>query len=250
MSGAVHVCRDPDDLAQQAVTFIINSAREAILARGVFTIALSGGSTPERTHKLLARPENAGQVDWAKVQIFMGDERFVPYSDPRSNYGMALRTLLDHVPVPAANRFPIPIDTPTPEAAADTYTTTLLRALGTKNGPPVLDLVLLGLGSDGHTASLFPGKPAASVTDRWVVSSPPGVLPPPVDRVTLTFPAINSARHVTFLIADGGKATLVRDILEDRVDPRTAPAATVRPTQGQLTWLIDQATASALSGKT
>jgi 6-phosphogluconolactonase len=253
MSGTVRICRDPDDLAREAVRLILEVARDAIAQRGRFTIALSGGSTPERMHRLLAQPDNARQLDWQHVLIFMGDERFVPYEDPRSNYGMAQRTLLNHVPIPPGNLHPIPTALPSAEEAAVVYTATLKSVLvdpaRSAALPPSLDLVLLGLGSDGHTASLFPGKPTVAVTDRLVVSSPPGVLPPPVDRVTFTFPMINAAHHVAFLIADAKKANLVRELLEGNPDPHVYPAAAVRPTHGQLLWLLDQATAGALTPK-
>ena len=156
----------------------------------------------------------------------MGDERFLPFEDPRSNFGMARRSLIEHVPIPTGNVFPIPTWRATPSDAAAAYSFTLTSILsppGQTQGPPVLDLILLGLGDDGHTASLFPGKPTVTVTDQWVVASPPGVLPPPVDRVTLTFPVINTAHQAAFLIAGGGKAGIVRDLIEGKPDPNQYP---------------------------
>jgi 6-phosphogluconolactonase len=254
MPGTIRICRDPDDLASQAAALILESARDAIAARGRFTLALSGGSTPERTHKVLARPENAQQLDWTRVWLFMGDERFVPFDNPSSNFGMAKRTLIDHISIPPGNVFPIPTWRASPSDAAAAYAFTLSSILGpvgapANAGPPVLDLILLGLGDDGHTASLFPGKPTITVTDQWVVASPPGVLPPSVDRVTMTFPVINAARSVAFLIAGAGKANVVRDLLEGSPDPNHYPAAAVRPSHGQLIWMLDQAAAAALSHK-
>src|SRR5262249_17536734 len=155
------------------------------------------------TYTLLAHPDRAGRLDWSRIWLFMGDERLVPFDDPRSNFGMARRTLVDRVPIPADHVLPIPTDFDRAEDAAAVYARTLAAFFGScpVAPPPVLDLILLGLGDDGPTASLFPGKPALHADAAWVAASPPGVLPPPVDRVTLTFPVLNSARQVLFLVA-------------------------------------------------
>jgi 6-phosphogluconolactonase len=230
----------PDDLADRAARLIVEAAGHALEQRGRFTLVLSGGSTPEKTYTRLARPDLAGQLDWNRTGLFFGDERFVPPDDARSNYHLARRTLIDHVPIPSGNVFPIPTGLPGPADAATAYAATLTREVPASSGPPVFDLILLGLGDDGHTASLFPGQPSLTVRDRWVIACPPGVLPPPVDRVTLTFPVLNAARQVAFLVAGANKASVVRDVLAG-TPPETHPAAGVRPTNGQLTWLLDQA---------
>jgi 6-phosphogluconolactonase len=237
-------------LAGRAVDLIKNAAREAIAARGRFTLALTGGSSPKQTYELLAS-SGKDQIDWSKVFIFLGDERFVPYSDERSNYGMCRKLLLDHVPIPSKQIFPIPTDTANPEEAAGKYAETLSHVFGAPltGPPPALDVILLGMGDDGHCASLFPGMPSLTVDDAWAVSTPPGTLPPPVDRVTLTFPVLNAARQVLFLVNGAKKAPAVRDILEDGAAVTVHPSAGVRPAHGKLLWLLDTAAASLLKSK-
>jgi 6-phosphogluconolactonase len=245
----VTVCRDPDDLARRAADLLVETARTAIGQRGRFTVALSGGSTPEKCYTLLAGPEYSGQIDWTRTLLFFGDERFVPHHDSRSNYALARRTLLDLAPIPAANLFPVPTDRPTPGDSARDYAATLARAfaIAPDGPPPRFDLILLGLGDDGHTASLFPGANALNETRAWVASSPPGVLPPPVDRVTFTYPVLNAARHVAFLVAGAKKADIFKAVLEGNAGPAVHPAAGVRPTKGALTWLVDTAAAARLN---
>ena len=241
----------PDDaaLASAATALILQVAREAIAARGRFTIALTGGSSPVKAYKLLAQ-SSIEIAQWDKWQVFLGDDRFVPPSDERSNYGQARRTLLDQVPIPAAQVHPISTEAPSPEAAAAQYAETLARVFGQPVGtPPTFDLILLGLGDDGHCASLFPHMPTLAVTDQWVISSPPGTLPPPVDRVTVTFSVLNAARAVLFLVSGEKKAAPVRDILEGGATREVHPAAGVDPATGTLTWLLDATAAHLLTEK-
>lgn len=239
------VCLCADDLAARAADRFVETARAAVASRGRFTVALAGGSTPEAMYALLAESPRREQVPWTQTFVFFGDERMVPPDDEeRSNVNMARRVLLDKVPVGQV----FPVDTTGPadaEAAARAYANTLASFFGLPSSglPPVFDLILLGLGDDGHTASLFPGKPTLAVTDRWVVASSPGVLPPPVERVTLTFPVLNAARAVLFLVAGDKKAPALAAILEGGADPATYPAAGVRPASGTLTWLVDEAAA-------
>jgi 6-phosphogluconolactonase len=247
-SAEVVICPDADHLAARAADRILQAADEAVRARGRFTLALSGGSTPEKTYALLAQPERSGRLDWSRIYLFFGDERFVPHDDPRSNCHMATRSLISRAPIPAGRVFPIPTDTSSPSDSAARYARTLADFFGVAadGPPPALDLVLLGLGDDGHTASLFPGRPALAEQKAWVTASPPGVLPPPVDRVTFTFPALNAARAVLFLVAGAGKATVAQDVLEGGAGVDRAPAAGVRPVSGTLTWMLDEAAAARL----
>ena len=242
---------DQAALSAHAADLFVQAAREAVAARGRFTVALTGGSSPHKTYELLAQAPHTTEVDWANVFVFLGDERFVPYDDDRSNYGMCKRLLLDHVPLAPAHVLPIPTTAPTVQEAEDEYARTLAGVFGltTDGPPPALDLILLGMGDDGHCASLFPGMPTLHVTDRWVVSSPPGTLPPPVDRITCTFPVLNAARQVVFLVNGEKKAAAVRDIFEGGAGLDKHPAGGVQPTSGTLTWLLDEAAASLLAKK-
>ena len=246
----VEISRDAEALAAAAAELVIRAARDAIEKRGRFTLVLAGGSTPERTYSLLTGPERLPAVDWSKVFFFFGDERFVPPGDPASNYGMAQRSLLSRLPNAAARVYRIPTEEATSAEAAAAYSSALGRYF--EQAPdstpaPQFDLVLLGLGDDGHTASLFPGKPAVRVADRWVTSSPPGDLPPPVDRVTMTYPLLNAARHVVFLVAGEKKAIVVKEILKENPGRDKYPAAGIVPAAGSLTWLLDEAAASRLT---
>ena len=241
------VLPDTDALAARAVQLIADAAREAIAARGRFTIALTGGSSPKKTYALLASA--LGTVDWAKAFVFLGDDRFVPYSSDSSNFEMCRELLLSHVPVPAEQVFPIRTDTATKEKAAALYAETLSQVFNAplSGPPPVFDVILLGMGEDGHCASLFPGMPTLTVTDKWVVSSPPGTLPPPVDRVTFTFPVLNAARNVLFQVDGEKKASVVQDILQGGTTVSVHPSVGVEPTSGKLLWLLDTAAANLLS---
>lgn len=249
-SPKIQIFANDDALADHAAALILQAAHDPLAARGRFTIALTGGSSPVKTYERLARLP-AEQADWGKWFVFLGDERFVPANDPRSNYGQARRTLLAHVPIPVAQIYPIPTEAPTVGEAAARYAETLSQVFGTplSGPPPAFDLILLGLGDDGHTASLFPGYPSLDVTDRWVIASPPGTLPPPVDRVTFTFPLLNAARQVAFLVAGEKKAQPARDILEGGASRQEHPAAGVSPVNGTLTWLLDEAAAGLLKNR-
>jgi 6-phosphogluconolactonase len=247
----LQVFPNEDALAAHAASLFAQTARDAIAARGRFTVALTGGSSPKKTCERLAQAPLLAQINWANVFVFLGDERFVPYNDERSNYGMCRSLLLGHVPLAPNQVFPIPTDTATPREAALAYAETLSRVFARPSDgpPPALDLILLGMGDDGHCASLFPGMPTLHVTDRWVISSPPGTLPPPVDRVTCTFPILNAARQVVFLVTGEKKAAPVRDIFEGGAGLDQHPAAGVNPASGTLTWLLDEAAASGLKNR-
>lgn len=249
MSPAVTICKDGDDLAAHAADLIAQAAQAAIRARGRAMVALAGGSTPKKTYSVLAQPARRIRIDWARTFLFLGDERFVPPDDPSSNFAMVQQTLLAPVSAPAGHAFPVPTQLGTAAAAAAAYATTLTAAfgIGDRADPPRFDLILLGLGEDGHTASLFPGAASLSVTDRWVVASPPGPLPPPVERITLTFPVLNAAREIVFLVSGQNKAETLRDVLEGKPGREQPPAVRVRPEDGTLTWLVDEAAASRLT---
>jgi 6-phosphogluconolactonase len=250
MTKLIRICPDADQLAVAAADHILQAADEAIRQRGRFMLALTGGSTPERTYALLAKPDRAARIDWSRTYLFWSDERFVPHDDPRSNYNMARRSLLMPAAIPADRIFSIPTDTASPSASALAYSETLRLVFGSTGAElPRFDLLLLGMGDDGHVASLFPGMPSLHETRAWVTWSPPGTLPPPVDRVTLTFPVLNAARHTLFLVAGHAKAAALRDVLEGPTTVEQRPAIGVRPTDGTLLWLVDRAAASALKAQ-
>lgn len=203
-----------------------------------FTIALAGGSTPKRLYELLAAPPRRDRVRWSDVELFFGDERAVPPEHPDSNYGMAKRALLDHVPV-TAHRMAAEKD----DAAG--YARLLGERISRRrNGIPVVDLVLLGMGEDGHTASLFPGTAALSEHSAWVAMNDVPQLK--TRRMTLTYPVLNAADRVWFLIAGAGKRTVVAECLAaapQHAEPPPYPMLGVRPTAGELIWFLDTAAA-------
>ena len=236
---------DGASLARAAAEHFATLATEALAARGRFAVALSGGSTPHPTYALLASPEFAGRVDWPRVHVFWGDERGVPPDHPDSNYRMAREALLDHVPLPAHNVHRIHGEME-PQQAAAGYEHTLRAFFAQHPGRPSprFDLILLGMGDDGHTASLFPGTAALHEGARWVVAHYVHKLR--VWRVTLTPVAINAAAHVTFLVSGAGKAERLRQVLNGPYQPDVLPVQIVRPTDGRLLWLADAAAAAQL----
>jgi 6-phosphogluconolactonase len=234
---------DSRSLARRAVEFILEQAQASIAASGRFRIALSGGSTPRTSYELLATEEYARQIPWDKVHVFWGDERCVPPDDPQSDYRMANEALLKHLPLPPENVHRMEAELE-PETAAARYTAVLEKEFG-PDKLPEFDLILLGLGEDGHTASLFPGSSALAMHDRWVAAHYVEQLA--AWRLTLTYPVINAARQVVFLVSGGAKASVVAEILEQgNLDH---PAARVSPGEGKLFWLLDADAAVGLMGK-
>ena len=227
----------PQELAEAAARAFVEGAASAIAERGRFAVALAGGSTPKATYEVLAR-DHSGDVDWPNVHVFFGDERIVPPDHEDSNYRMAREALLDHVPVGSVHRMRGELP---PDEAAASYEAELEEFF--EQTPPVLDLVMLGIGEDGHTASLFPGTAALGVTDRLAVANPVPKLD--TTRLTLTGPALNAAREVRFLISGAGKAEALAEILEGDSGPREYPAKLVRPPGGPI-WMVDYAAAGAL----
>lgn len=234
---SVQVFETPEQLAGAAARAFVEGAAEAIAERGRFAVALAGGSTPKATYEILAR-DHAERVDWPNVHVFFGDERTVPPDHADSNYRMAREALLDHVPVGPVHRMRGELP---PDEAAASYEGELNEFFGGE--PPALDLVMLGIGEDGHTASLFPETSALEATGRLVVANPVPKLE--TTRLTLTAPFLNAARQVVFLVAGGGKAEVLERILEGDADPRAYPAKLVRPPGGPV-WMLDRAAAGSL----
>jgi 6-phosphogluconolactonase len=234
----LRVFSDLDELSLRAAESAVVVIRDAVQARGTCSLALSGGSTPPVLYRLLASRFRE-DIPWAGVHIFWGDERYVPPDDSRSNYGMARKTLLDHVPCPAANIHPMPTYFPTPDEAARAYEATLRNHFST--AWPRFDLMFLGLGPDGHTASLFPGSLAVDERTRWVLPVPDPPAPPM--RLTLTLPVLSQSAHTYFLVSGSDKAQALRAASAERADPHVCPAGGVRPATGVLLWWVDKAAA-------
>lgn len=242
--GKLAVFPSPAALADEAARQFVALAHEAIAARGRFTVALSGGSTPRALHQRLAAPPLDGTIDWECVFVYWGDERLVPPDHAESNFRMARETLLAHVPIPAANIVPAPTVGGTAEDAARAYAETLAAQLG--DDLPRLDLIILGMGPDGHTASLFPGQPEPAAPGDALVIAVHGAPKPPPTRISFSYKLINAARNVLFLVAGADKAATLRQVLQGPPDPARLPAQGVRPSSGQLAWLLDAAAAGEL----
>jgi 6-phosphogluconolactonase len=242
----IEILADGDALAGRAADLFAQAAQEAAAARGRFAVALSGGASPQPLYRLLARQQFTQKVPWRRVHLYWGDERCVPPDDPASNYGAAERLFIRHVPVLAENVHRVRGEEGA-ERAADLYDGEL-RALAARERPrselPVFDLVLLGLGADGHTASLFPHSPALEEVERLAVATE---APDGSPRVTVTFPVIGAARRVWFLVSGADKAGMVAEVLEGLRVPKAVPAQAVTPVKGSLTWLLDEAAASELT---
>jgi len=243
--GDLAILPAPAALADEAAQRFVALAHATIAEHGRFTVALSGGSTPRALYQRLAQSPLSAAVDWANVHVFWGDERMVPPDDIESNYRMARETLLDHVPIPAANIYPIPTIGGTPEAAASAYAETLTAVFDAKL--PRFDLILLGIGPDGHTASLFPGQPEAVRPSAALVVAVHNAPKPPPARVSFTFTLINAAANVLLVVAGADKAAALYEVLRGPADIARLPAQGVRPAQGELVWLVDAAAAKELA---
>ncbi len=241
----IEIVADAAALAQRAAEQFTGLAEYAIRKRGRFVVALSGGSTPRPMNALLSHAPYAGKIDWAQVFVFWGDDRCVPPDDPESNYRTARETLLDRVSIPDGNIQRVQGEL-SPEQAARKYEDTLHEFFDGQPAPR-FDLILLGLGDDGHTASLFPGTPGIRENRRWAVAVRHNTPPLPlVDRVTLTPPVINAAANVTFLVSGAGKAERLYQVLHEPYNPDRLPAQVVRPKDGKLFWLLDEAAAGKI----
>src|SRR5437867_12130990 len=245
----VEVLPTREALMEAAAARFVSAAGAALRASGRFVVALAGGSTPKALYALLAGAPWAGRVDWSRVHIFWGDERCVPPDDPASNYRMTREALLAHVPVSEQNVHRIRGEDD-PHRAAAAYERVLRETFATPVGPPRpapgarFDLVLLGMGDNGHTASLFPGGTAVRESERWVVAE--SVAEVRMWRITLTPVVLNGAAEVLFLVSGGDKASMLHRVLDGPVRPDTYPAQIVAPHHGRLRWLVDTDAAAEL----
>jgi 6-phosphogluconolactonase len=233
--GTIEILPDPQALAHHVAVWM---TKAALATDNAFRVSLSGGSTPKALYQLLASDEFRGRFPWPRVSWYWGDERFVPYDHPESNYRMTREAMFAHAPVPPENIHPVPANG-TPDDAARRYEQTLQKAYGaTTFDPqrPLFDITLLGLGPDGHTASLLPDEPVLDERKHWVAAVAHGR---PEVRITMTYPAIESSRRVAFLVAGAEKAAIFSTI---RAGGSNVPAARVRPV-GELLWFVDRAAA-------
>jgi len=247
----VYYYREMHELNEFAASILAHLAHAAVRERGRFTFVLSGGSTPRRLYGRLTAPPYIEGIPWSRTHIFWGDERMVPRDHKHSNFAMAFETFLSKAPLPQSNIHPIPTEAGDEERNAEAYEQALRRCFSrwsaedpvpsagdSTEGFPVFDFVLLGMGNDGHTASLFPGSEIVDEPKRWVSPVPDPGLPPFVPRVTLTLPVINRARCAAFLISGSEKSEMADRILTDpKTTEKRYPAARVRP-MGRLIWLI------------
>jgi 6-phosphogluconolactonase len=252
--ASVRVYRDGDELALKAARHFARLADQYVIGCGRFTVALSGGSTPRKMLSILAEEPFLDTVPWSSIYFFWGDERSVPPDHPDSNYRMAREALLSKAPVPAENVFRIKAELEDPEEAARDYEQTLVSFFArhqSKTAPlsnmPRFDLVFLGMGADGHTASLFPATAALDVTDRIVVAN--YVEKFHTHRITMTAPALNNARNVTFVVGGEDKAEALKAVLEGERRPETYPSQLIRPRNGSLLWMVDEAAARMLGSQ-
>jgi 6-phosphogluconolactonase len=238
------------EMSEAAARLFTARAAQAVSLRGRFTAALSGGKTPVELYMMLAKAPFVTEIPWARAHLFWVDERCVPPDHEDSNYRMVRERLLDHVPIPPANVHRMQGEMDPVEAAAryeEGMRQFFTSSKSSGGAFPVFDLVLLGLGADGHTASLFPGTRAIRESARWVIGHY-------VDaqkgwRITLTPPVINAARTVVFIVAGTGKSPVLRDILEGPFLPDVLPAQIVRPEAGELLWMLDRDSAAQLKEK-
>src|SRR3989440_1168839 len=241
---SVRVFDDPEQVAREAAGLFVRLSIEAVSERGSFSVALSGGTTPRRVYELLASDDYRTQVTWASVHVFFGDERTVPPEHADSNYRMANEALLSHVSIPAKNVHRID-GVGDASANASQYESELREFFGDAAWPR-LDLVMLGMGDDGHTASLFPGTTVLAEERAWVVAN--WVEKFQTWRITLTAPAINAARRVLFLVTGATKAERLREVLRGERDPSRLPSQLISPCDGALEWFVDRAAAARLEG--
>ena len=230
MQRNIEILPDRSALITKALSSVLEAYERSIEAHGQFTIAVAGGGTPRPLYEALAEQS----LDWSKVHVFWGDERYVPSTDPQSNEGMVRKAWLDRVSIPSENVHPMPTNYPEPTTAAQNYEAELQDFFGSEQGEfPSLDLILLGIGDDGHTASLFPGTDALKVFDRLITVGKKDDQP----RITFTAPLINQAKQIMFLVEGSAKTKALQAILAESGDSNIYPSRLI---QGNVTWLIER----------
>lgn len=240
----IHIYKSTTDLIAAIADFIVHIAQDSIASRGEFNVVLSGGKSPELLYEKLASPEYIKRVDWEKVNFFFGDERYVPVNDPRNNARMARELLLAPLNIPASRIFAVDTSLP-PDSAAEDYTAQIASHF--RGEESVFDLILLGLGDNAHTASLFPHTDVLgnqSVSMQAVFLKQQNTY-----RITMTAPIINQARNIAFFVYGKAKAEAVHHVMESEYDPEQYPAQLIKPKHGNLQWYLDEEAASLLNDK-
>ena len=232
-----------EEIIKKAAELFVTAANEAINKKGNFTVALTGGSSPEGLYKLLSEDQYKKQIDWSKVLVFWGDERWVPLDNELSNAKMSYDTLLNNVPVLPTHIFPMYKDGTKPEDFASEYNTVLKEKLGDDG---VMDLILLGMGGDGHTASLFPGTAVLEEKEKWV--SAYYLDAQQMYRITLTAPFLNKAKKIIVITFGEAKADALKEVLEGEYNPSLYPSQLLNPSEGELLFLVDEKAAKLLNG--
>ena len=238
----IKILNDPESVAGSAADLFVETAREAVRERGRFSAALSGGHSPEQTYEFLSDLPRRESIPWEKVHLFWGDERYVPHDDPRSNVGMAREQLINNVPIPEENIHEVPYHD-TAEISAEVYGKELHSFFDGKY--PEFDLIYLGLGTNGHTASLFPHTSVLKNKDPWYAAV--YLEDQQMYRTTLTIPAINHAKNIAFIAFGEDKADIVKGILEGPQQAEEWPAQYIKPENGKVYWLLDRASAAKLT---
>lgn len=243
----IHVSPNLEELSRAAADLFVETARARIEEAGAFFAALSGGTTPRRLYKLLATTAYSDRIAWPNVHLFQVDERCVPLDHPDSNFRMISGALVVPSRMAPENLHRMAGEQADANEAARQYALELDRVIPNREGDcPRFDLVLLGMGNDGHTASLFPGSPALEERDRWVCPSSPG--PGGLPRLTLTYPVLNATAQIVFLVSGSEKAATLQSVLEGPPQSQLLPAQGISPVNGHLVWYVDEAAASRLQG--
>lgn len=236
------ISKNSDELSEKFAEWLVDYVAEVLKKQDRFTIALSGGSTPKKLYQLLASEKYKNKIDWSKLHFFWGDERFVPFDDERNNAKMAYEELLDHVPVDKKNIHVMETVGPEPEESAIEYEKLLHDYFDNKAS--TFDLVILGLGNDAHTLSLFPGYEVVAETKKWV--SALYLKEQQMYRITLTAAVVNKAARVAFLVSGGDKAAALYHVLASEHEPYLYPSQAIQPFNGELYWFYDEAASADL----
>ncbi len=241
----IFVADSSANMIRKGAEIFSSSAGKNISHKGLFSVAISGGKTPRGMYSLLSKEPCLSLIPWKNTHIFWVDERCVPEDHPESNYGSARKDFLAAAPIPSENLHPIPVE-PSPEEGAVRYQKMLSEFFETaKSGTPVFDLIFLGIGKDGHTASIFPGQMDLASRKKWVIAVKGGI--PLVDRITMTYSILNHASRIVFAVSGKGKAEILKTIFTDK--NMRLPAQAIRPYKGELLWLLDRDSASLLPEK-